>query len=139
MKNKNPTVIMAVAALVSGALAAVKGNFWSTLAVLFLTLAAVVMYLANLSAYIVDESDEEDWSAENVSKHNREAVKKLISDLSNFKDLIGTDVDDHQEDEDTELIRKMSEEIKLDGTHIVYADALPRTEACSDDDETEAK
>lgn len=139
MKTKNPTMIMAVATLASGVLAAVKGNFWSTLAVLFLALATVVMYLANLSAYIVDEPDEEDWSPENVSKHNREAVKKLISDLSNFRDLIGADVDDHQEDEDTELIRKMSEEIKLDGTHIVDADALPRTEVCSGDDKTEAK
>lgn len=138
MKTKNPTMIMAVATLASGVLAAVKGNFWSTLAVLFLALATVVMYLANLSSYIVDEPDEEDWSPENVSKHNREAVKKLISDLSNFRDLIGTDVDDHQEDEDTELIRKMSEEIKLDGTHIVDADALPRTEVRFGD-ETEAK
>ena len=55
MKTKNPTMIMAVATLASGVLAAVKGNFWSTLAVLFLALATVVMYLANLSAYIVDE------------------------------------------------------------------------------------
>lgn len=117
MKTKNPTVIMAIATLASGVLAAVKGNFWSTLAVLFLALATVVMYLANLSINIVDEPDEED--------------------LSRIKEMIGNDTNDHQEDEDTELIRKMSKEIKLDGTHIVDAGILPRTEVVHGDDERE--